>query len=199
MCGRVDAVVKNAVVGDNEGVIGFVGSPAAPSSAGEGAGEGGAWLVHNRSGGVVEHVRGGGRVQENAGMVEAVSSGGIVERLADGGEVGSLHGRVSFVEGTVSRVGSMSGSEGAWAEIGGVAFGASAQLGYGCRDKPVVGFVGPYSRVRFETGNAEEALACVGRVDRGALSAGLVDVTYGVMGESLVPLLREREGVSVEE
>ena len=71
--GRVDAVVKNAIVGDNEGVIGFVGSPAAPSSAAEGADEPGAWLATNRSGGVVEQVRGGGRVQKNAGTVEAVS------------------------------------------------------------------------------------------------------------------------------
>lgn len=116
--GRVDAVVKNATVGDNEGVIGFVGSPTAPSSAAEGADEPGAWLATNRSGGIVEQVRGGGRVQKNAGTVEVVSSCGIVERLADGGEVGSLHGRVSFMEGTVSQVKSMSGRENAWAEIG---------------------------------------------------------------------------------
>lgn len=197
--GRVDAVVKNAIVGDNEGVIGFVGSPAAPSSAGEGADEPGAWLATNRYGGVVEQVRGGGRVQENAGTVEAVSSGGIVERLADGGEVCSLHGRVSFMEGTVSRVESMSGRESAWAEIGSVDYHATEQIGDGRRDKPVVGRLGPYSRVHFESGNARDVLASIGRVDRGALSAGLVDVTFGSRRESLLPLLREREGVSVEE
>lgn len=197
--GRVDAVVKNAAVGDNEGVIGFVGSPTAPSSAGEGADDPGAWLAHNRSGGVVEQVRGGGRVQENAGTVEAVSSGGIVERLADGGEVRSLHGRVSFMEGTVSRVESMSGRENAWAEIGSVAYHATAQIGYGRREKPVVGRLGPYSRVHFESGNARDVLASIGRVDSGALEAGLVDVTFGSGRESLLPLLLEREGVSAVE
>ena len=191
--GRVDAVVKNAIVGDNEGVIGFVGSPAAPSSAAEGADEPGAWLVTNRSGGVVEQVRGGGRVQKNAGTVEAVSSGGIVERLADGGEVRSLHGRVSFMEGTVSRVESMSGSEGAWAEIGSVSHFATVQRGH--RGTPVVGRLGPYSRVHFEDGDAQDVLASIGRVDRGALEAGLIKVTYGFQGESLLPLLREREGL----
>ena len=195
--GRVDAVVKNATVGDNEGVIGFVGSTSLPSSAAEGADEPGAWLATNRSGGVVEQVRGGGRVQKNAGTVEAVSSGGIVERLADGGEVGSLHGRVSFMEGTVSQVKSMSGRESAWAEIGSVGYFATVQRGH--RGHPAVGFVGPYSRVHFESGNAREVLASIGRVDRGALSAGLVDVTFGSRRESLLPLLREREGVSVEE
>ena len=195
--GRVDAVVKNAVVGDNEGVIGFVGSTSLPSSAAEGADEPGAWLATNRSGGVVEQVRAGGRVQKNAGTVEAVSSGGIVERLADGGEVGSLHGRVSFMEGTVSQVKSMSGRENAWAEIGSVGHFATVQRGH--RGHPVVGRLGPYSRVHFESGNAREVLASIGRVDRGALEAGLVDVTFGFGRESLLPLLREREGVSVEE
>ena len=198
--GRVDAVVKNAIVGDNEGVIGLVGSPAAPSSAADGSSdEPGAWLATNRYGGVVEQVRGGGRVQKNAGTVEAVSSGGIVERLADGGEVRSLHGRVSFMEGTVSRVDTMSGSENAWAEIGSVAYHATEQIGDGRRDKPVVGRLGPYSRVHFESGNARDVLASIGRVDRGALSAGLVDVTFGSRRESLLPLLREREGVSAVE
>ena len=195
--GRVDAVVKNAIVGDNEGVIGFVGSPAVPSSAADGADESGAWLAHNRSGGVVEQVRGGGHVQENAGTVEAVSSGGVVERLADGGEVRSLHGRVSFMEGTVSRVESMSGSEGAWAEIGSVSHFATVQRGH--RGTPVVGRLGPYSRVHFEDGDAQDVLASIGRVDRGALEAGLIKVTYGFQSESLLPLLREREGVSMEE
>jgi hypothetical protein len=191
--GRVDAVVKNAIVGDNEGVIGFVGSPTVPSSAADGADEPGAWLATNRYGGVVEQVRGGGRVQKNAGTVEAVSSGGIVERLADGGEVRSLHGRVSFMEGTVSRVESMSGSEGAWAEIGSVSHFATVQRGY--RGTPVVGRLGPYSRVHFEDGDAQDVLASIGRVDRGALEAGLIKVTYGFQGESLLPLLREREGL----
>ena len=195
--GRVDTVVKNAVVGDNEGVIGFVGSTSLPSSAADGADEPGAWLATNRSGGVVEQVRGGGRVQKNAGTVEAVSSGGIVERLADGGEVGSLHGRVSFMEGTVSQVKSMSGRENAWAEIGSVGHFATVQRGH--RGHPAVGRLGPYSRVHFESGNAREVLASIGRVDRGALEAGLVDVTFGSDRESLLPLLREREGVSVEE
>ena len=64
----------------------------------------------------------------------------------------------------------------------------------------MVGFVGPYSRVSFETDDAAEALACIGRVDRGALEAGLVDIRYGGRkGESLLPLLMEREGVSVGE
>ena len=195
--GRVDAVVKNATVGDNEGVVGFVGSPTRPEFAADGADEPGAWLAHNRSGGVVEHVRGSGRVQENAGTVEAVSSGGIVERLADGGEVRSLHGRVSFMEGTVSQVKSMSGRENAWAEIGSVGHFATVQRGH--RGHPVVGRLGPYSRVHFESGNAREVLASIGRVDRGALEAGLVDVTFGSDRESLLPLLREREGVSVED
>lgn len=58
--GRVDAVVENAAAGDNEGVIGFVGSPTAPSSAGDGADETGAWLMRNSACGRVECVRGGG-------------------------------------------------------------------------------------------------------------------------------------------
>ena len=197
--GRVDAVVENAVVGDNEGVIGFVGSPTRPEFAADGADEPGAWLATNRSGGVVEHVRGSGRVQENAGTVQAVSCGGVVERLADGGEVGSLSGRISFIEGASSRVESMSGRSRSWAEIGSVAYHATKQIGYGRRDKPVVGRLGPYSRVHFESGNARDVLASIGRVDRGALEAGLVDVTFGSYRESLLPLLREREGVSVEE
>lgn len=197
--GRVDAVVENAVVGDNEGVIGFVGSPTRPEFAADGADEPGAWLATNRSGGVVEHVRGSGRVQENAGTVQAVSCGGVVERLADGGEVGSLSGRISFIEGASSRVESMSGRSRSWAEIGSVAYHATEQIGYGRRDKPVVGRLGPYSRVHFESGNARDVLASIGRVDRGALEAGLVDVTFGSYRESLLPLLREREGVSVEE
>lgn len=139
-------------MGDNEGVIGFVGSPAVPSSAAGGVDEPGAWLVTSRSGGVVKQVRGGGRVQKSAGTVEAVSSGGIVERFADGGEVCSLHGRVSFMEGAVSRVGLMSGSEGAWAEIGSVSHFATVQRGH--RGVPVVGCLGPCSRVRFEGGDA---------------------------------------------
>lgn len=62
-----------------------------------------------------------------------------------------------------------------------------------------LGLLAPYSRVSFETSSADEALACIGRVDRGALEAGLVDIRYrGRMGESLLPLLMGREGVSVE-
>ena len=63
--GRVDAVVKNAVVGDNEGVIGFVGSPVSPG--GIDGSEPGAWLMRNSAGGRVESVRAGGRVKENRG------------------------------------------------------------------------------------------------------------------------------------
>ena len=121
-----------------------------------------------------------------------------MERLADGGVVGSLHGCVSFVEGAVSRVESMSGRENAWAEIGSVAYHASEQIGGGRRDKPVVGRVGPYSRVHFESGNACDVLASIGRVDRGALGAGLVDVAFGSGRESLLLLLRGCEGVGVE-
>lgn len=61
---------------------------------------------------------------------------------------------------------------------------------------------GLLARIRvsvLRTSSAEEALACIGRVDRGALEAGLVDVTFGAGRESLLPLLREREGVSVGE
>lgn len=128
-----------------------------------------------------------------------MSSGGMVERLANGGVVGSLSGRVMVVDGTSSRVDAMSGRENAWAEIDSVTYHATEQIGYGRRDKPVVGRLGPYSRVHFESGNARDVLASIGRVDRGALEAGLVDVTFGSGRESLLPLLREREGVSVEE
>ena len=87
----------------------------------------------------------------------------------------------------------------AWAEISLVRCSASVNEGDGARERPVVQFVGPYSRVSFETSSAEEALACIGRVDRGALEAGLVDIRYGGRkGESLVPLLREREGISAQ-
>ena len=195
--GRVDAVVKNAAVGDNAGVIGFVGSPVSPGDI-DGS-EPGAWLMRNSAGGRVESVRAVGRVKENRGEVESVSSGGMVERLANGGVVGSLSGRVMVVDGTSSRVDAMSGRESAWAEIDSVAYHATEQIGYGRRDKPVVGRLGPYSRVHFESGNARDVLASIGRVDRGALEAGLVDVTFGSDRESLLPLLREREGVSVEE
>lgn len=195
--GRVDAVVKNAAVGDNAGVIGFVGSPVSPGDID--GGEPGAWLMRNSAGGRVECVRAGGRVKENRGEVESVSSGGMVERLAYGGVVGSLSGRVMVVDGTSARVDAMSGRESAWAEIDSVAYRATEQIGYGRRDKPVVGRLGPYSRVHFESGNARDVLASIGRVDRGALEAGLVDVTFGSGRESLLPLLREREGVSAVE
>ena len=195
--GRVDAVVKNAAVVDNKGVIGFVGSPVSPADI-DGS-EPGAWLMRNSAGGRVKYVRGGGRVKENRGVVESVSSSGVVERLAYGGVVGSLSGRVMVVNGTSARVDAMSGSESAWAEIDSVDYHASEQIGDGRRDKPVVGRLGPYSRVHFESGNARDVLASIGRVDRGALEAGLVDVTFGSRRESLLPLLREREGVSVGE
>ena len=195
--GRVDAVVKNAAVGDNAGVIGFVGSPVSPADI-DGS-EPGAWLMRNSAGGRVESVRAGGRVKENRGVVESVSSSGVVERLAYGGVVGSLSGRVMVVNGTSARVDAMSGSESAWAEIDSVDYHATEQIGDGHRDKPVVGRLGPYSRVHFESGNARDVLASIGRVDRGALEAGLVDVTFGSRRESLLPLLREREGVSVGE
>ena len=58
-----------------------------------------------------------------------------------------------------------------------------------------MGRLGPYSRVHFEDGDAQDVLASIGRVDRGALEAGLIKVTYGFQGESLLPLLREREGL----
>ena len=94
---------------------------------------------------------------------------------------------------------SMGGSEGKWAEISLIRCSASVNEGDEMRVIPAVGFVGPYSRISFETSSAEEALACIGRVDRGALEAGLMDIRYrGREGESLLPLLREREGVSVE-
>ena len=120
--------------------------------------------------------------------------------LRGGGEVGSLAGRVGYLGGPYARVRNMGGREGKWAEISLVRCSASVNEGDGARERPVVGFVGPYSRVSFETSSAEEALACIGRVDRGALEAGLVDIRYGGRkGESLLPLLMEREGVSVEE
>ena len=52
----------------------------------------------------------------------------------------------------------------AWAEIDLVAYHATEQIGYGRRDKPVVGRLGPYSRVHFESGNARDVLASIGRV-----------------------------------
>lgn len=90
------------------------------------------------------------------------------------------------------RVENMSGRADAWAEIGVVDYFATARRE---RGNPVVGRLGPYSRVHFESHNAREVLACIGRVDVGALEAGLVDVTYGSRRESLLPLLRERGGV----
>lgn len=127
-------------------------------------------------------------------------SSAIWYMLRGGGEVGSLAGRVGYLGGPDAHVRSMGGSEGAWAEISLIRCSASVNEGDEMRVIPAVGFVGPYSRVSFETSSAEEALACIGRVDRGALSAGLVDIRYrGREGESLLPLLREREGVSVEE
>ena len=94
----------------------------------------------------------------------------------------------------------MRGSAGEWAEIDTIGRSASTRFRVVERSRPVVGFVGPYSRVSFETDDAAEALACIGRVDRGALEAGLADIRYGGRkGESLLPLLMEREGVSVGE
>ena len=193
--GRVDFLLGDAMLDSNEGVVGFVGSPTAPAD-----GNGVAVLADNRAGGRVECVRAGGVVDENLGEVDTVLSGGVVNGLRGGGEVGSLLGRVGYLGGPDARVRSMGGSEGAWAEISLVRCSASVNEGDEMRVIPAVGFVGPYSRVSFETSNAEEALACIGRVDRGALEAGLVDIRYrGRDGESLVPLLMEREGVSVEE
>ena len=193
--GRVDRLLGASLLESNEGVVGFVGSPTAPAD-----GNGGAVLADNRAGGRVECVRAGGVVDENLGEVDTVLRGGAVKGLRGGGEVGSLAGRVGYLGGPDAHVRSMGGSEGAWAEISLVRASASANEGEGARERPVVGFVGPYSRVSFETSNADEALACIGRVDRGALEAGLVDIRYrGREGESLLPLLREREGVSVEE
>ena len=193
--GHVEHLLGASSLDVNEGVVGFVGSPIAPTD-----GNGGAVLADNRAGGRVECVRAGGVVDENLGEVDTVLSGGVVNGLRGGGEVGSLLGRVGYLGGPDARVRSMGGSEGAWAEISLIRCSASVNEGDEMRVIPAVGFVGPYSRVSFETSSAEEALACIGRVDRGALSAGLVDIRYrGREGESLLPLLREREGVSVEE
>ena len=193
--GHVEHLLGASSLDANEGVVGFVGSPIAPTD-----GNGGAVLADNRAGGRVECVRAGGVVDENLGEVDTVLSGGVVNGLRGGGEVGSLLGRVGYLGGPDARVRSMGGSEGAWAEISLIRCSASVNEGDEMRVIPAVGFVGPYSRVSFETSSAEEALACIGRVDRGALSAGLVDIRYrGREGESLLPLLREREGVSVEE
>ena len=193
--GRVDRLLGASLLESNEGVVGFVGSPTAPTD-----GNGGAVLADNRAGGRVECVRAGGVVDENLGEVDTVLSGGVVNGLRGGGEVGSLLGRVGYLGGPDARVRSMGGSEGAWAEISLVRCSASVNEGDEMRVIPAVGFVGPYSRVSFETSSAEEALACIGRVDRGALEAGLVDIRYrGREGESLLPLLRERDGVSVGE
>lgn len=189
--GRVEYMLGASSLDVNEGVVGFVGSPTAPAEGGYGAS-----LADNRAGGRVECVRAGGVVHENMSEVDNVLPGGVVERVCDRGEVGSLLGRVGYVSGPDARVSAMGGSEGSWAEISLVRCSASVNEGDGARYRPVVGFVGPYSRVAFETSSAEEALACIGRVDRGALEAGLVDIRYrGRMGESLVPLLREREGL----
>ena len=188
--GLVDAVVGHASVDDNGGVIGFLGSPVMPPARDDGAR--GARLVRNRDGGRVEVVRCGGRVKVSEGVVDRVSSGGVVDSLSGGGAVGSLSGRVGRVEGGAARVENMSGRADAWAEIGVVDYFATARRE---RGNPVVGRLGPYSRVHFESHNAREVLACIGRVDVGALEAGLVDVTYGSRRESLLPLLRERGGV----
>ena len=195
--GRVDFVLGDATVDCNEGVVCFVGAPVASASGG--GGKYGATLGDNRATGRVECVRSGGVVLENMGMVDLVSPGGTVERVCDDGVVRSLSGVVRSVSGPSARVEAMSGSEKAWASIGLVRASASANEGDGARERPVVGFVGPYSRVHFESGNARDVLASIGRVDRGALEAGLVDVTFGAGRESLLPLLREREGVSVGE
>ena len=193
--GRVEHLLGGATLDVNEGVVGFVGSPTAPAD-----GNGVAVLADNRAGGRVECVRAGGVVDENVGEVDTVLPGGAVLGLRGGGEVGSLLGRVGYLGGPDAHVRSMGGSEGAWAEISLVRCSASVNEGDEMRVIPAVGFVGPYSRVSFETSSAEEALACIGRVDRGALEAVLVDIRYrGRMGESLVPLLMGREGVSAGE
>ena len=193
--GRVDRLLGGSLLESNEGVVGFVGSPTAPAD-----GNGGAVLADNRAGGRVECVRAGGVVDENVGEVDTVLPGGMVNGLRGGGEVGSLLGRVGYLGGPDACVRAMGGSEGKWAEISLVRCSASVNEGDEMRVIPAVGFVGPYSRINFETSNAEEALASIGRVDRGALEAGLVDIRYrGRDGESLVPLLMEREGVSVGE
>ena len=193
--GRVGVVAGDAAVGENDGVIGFVGSPTRGSG-----GVSGPSLTWNHEGGLVECVRTDGIVYDNEGTVNSVSSGGVVERLRDSGVVRSLSGRVGRVDGTRSRVENMRGSAGEWAEIDTIGRSASTRFRVVERSRPVVGFVGPYSRVSFETDDAAEALACIGRVDRGALEAGLADIRYGGRkGESLLPLLMEREGVSVGE
>ena len=193
--GRVDFLLGDAMLDSNEGVVGFVGSPTAPAD-----GNGGAVLADNRAGGRVECVRAGGVVDENLGEVDTVLSGGAVLGLRGGGEVGSLAGRVGYLGGPDAHVRDMGGGEGAWAEVSLVRCSASVNEGDEMRVIPAVGFVGPYSRISFETSSAEEALACIGRVDRGALEAGLMDIRYrGREGESLLPLLMEREGVSVGE
>ena len=190
--GRVEHLLGGATLDVNEGVVGFVGSPTAPAD-----GNGGAVLADNRAGGRVECVRAGGVVDENLGEVDTVLSGGVVNGLRGGGEVGSLLGRVGYVGGPDARVRAMGGSEGKWAEISLVRCSASVNEGEERRVIPVAQFVGPYSRINFETSNAEEALVSIGRVDRGALEAGLVDIRYrGREGESLLPLLMEREGMS---
>lgn len=193
--GHVEHLLGASSLDVNEGVVGFVGSPTAPTD-----GNGGAVLADNRAGGRVECVRAGGVVDENLGEVDTVLSGGAVNGLRGCGEVGSLLGRVGYLGGPDARVWVMGGSEDAWAEISLVRCSASVNEGDEMRVIPAVGFVSSYSRINFETSNAEEALACIGRVDRVALEAGLIDIRYrGRDGESLVPLLMEREGVSVEE
>ena len=189
--GRVEYLLGASSLDANEGVVGFVGSPTAPAD-----GAGVAVLADNRAGGRVECVRAGGVVDENLGEIDTVLYGGVVNGLRGGGEVGSLSGRVGYLGGPDAQVRGMGGSEGSWAEISLVRCSASVNEGDGARYRPAVGFVGPYSRISFETSSAEEALASIGRVDRGALEAGLVDIRYGGrMGESLLPLLREREGL----
>lgn len=193
--GRVEHLLGDATLDVNEGVVGFVGSPTAPADS-----TGGAVLADNRAGGRVECVRAGGVVDENLGEIDTVLCGGVVNGLRGGGEVGSLSGRVGYLGGPDAHVRNMGGGEDAWAEISLVRCSASVNEGDGARERPVVQFVGPYSRISFETSNAEEALASIGRVDRGALEAGLVDIRYGGrMGKNLLPLLMEREGVSVGE
>ena len=193
--GHVEHLLGASSLDVNEGVVGFVGSPTAPTD-----GNGGAVLADNRAGGRVECVRAGGVVDENLGEVDTVLSGGAVNGLRGCGEVGSLLGRVGYLGGPDARVWVMGGSEDAWAEISLVRCSASVNEGDEMRVIPAVCFVSSYSRINFETSNAEEALACIGRVDRVALEAGLIDIRYrGRDGESLVPLLMEREGVSVEE
>ena len=155
------------------------------------------------AGGLVDAVVGHASVDDNGGVIGFLGSpvmpptrddgvrGARLVRNRDGGrvEVVRCGGRV---EGAAARVENMSGRADAWAEIGVVDYFATARRE---RGNPVVGRLGPYSRVHFESHNAREVLACIGRVDVGALEAGLVDVTYGSRRESLLPLLRERGGV----